>query len=483
MRVQPLWYLPDETEQRALTCLAELWHLHDQAGDDVWPGWQPRGQALALYRADGSYFLAGHPVRPHGAEEVFLPAGVEGPPVYRLRELPEAVTGGPLVTGLVGVPTAFLPLEEVGEGDEAAVGYLARLAQASFHVFQHRWLRLAPPSPLLVYPDDHPVNNALGNIEGHLLLEAQRAPAEDVPQVALAFALIRRERRAQLEEEHVAYEQYHEAHGGLAMYAAVCLLRRAAAEDYEPSPGFRRLVGERLPALATAAVERRLEVLRSINRRGLGANRRRFFFSGLGLALLLDRVRPDWKDALQTPGVTLDTLLDGSVRFDGGAGDDDLIARVEYRYDYVGKLREEREHARAVRRRKEELITRVLSGPGRVFIFDVSELHLTDADLDHERVEAIGERLRIHTGRARFRYGATVLEFDGLPVVEDHHNGLFEVRLPARLAIEGDGTNLKVLRPTEFTEGLELRVDGVRVQARQGIIHPVGDAVYVKIMR
>ncbi len=483
MRGKPLWYLPDEIEHRALTCLAELWHLHDSVGEDIWPGWQPRGHALALFRRDGTYFLAGHPVRPRGAEEVFLPAGVEGPVVYRLHDPPEAVAGGPVLISFLGTPTAFVPLEEVGGGDEGAVGFLALLAHESFHVFQQRWARLVPPSPLIVYPDDQPVNNALGNIEGHLLLEAYRAPEEEVRQVALAFALIRRERRAQLQDEQIEYERFHETYEGLAMYAAVRLLERAAAPDYEPSPGFRRLLAGDLAPLAAAAVARRLEALRTINRKGLGANRRRFYYSGLGLALLLDRLRPSWKDELRVPSVWMDTILDASVNFDGGEGDDHVIAQVEYRYDYVSKLREEREHARAVRRRKDELIAQVLRGPGRVFIFDVSDLYLTGLDVDRDRLETIGERLRIHTGRASFRYGQTVLEFEGVPVVEDRHNGLFEVRLPGRLAFVGDGSDIKVLRPAEFTEGLELRVNGVRVRARQGIIQPVGEAVYVKILR
>lgn len=475
--------MPDERERRALTCLAEFWHLHDRAGDDVWPGWRPREHPLALCRRDGTLFLSGHPARPTEAEEVFLPVGVEGPAVYRLRGLPEGVAAGPTPVVFLGVPTAFVPLEEVAAGEEAAVEFVSLLARESFRCFLQRWGKLTPPSPLVVYPDDQPVNNALGNIEGHLLLEAHRAAEDQVREVALAFALIRRERRAQLEDEQVQYERYHETQEGLAMYAAVRLLEEAAAPGYEPSAGFERLVGGRLPDLARGAVERRLEALRTINRKGLGATRRRFFYTGLGLALLLDRLRPGWKDELRAPGVWMDTLLDASVSFDGGERDDHLIAEVEFRYDYVSKLREEREHTRTVRRRKEELIAQVLRGPGRVFVFDVSDLYLTGVQVDDDRLETIGERLRIHTGRASFRYGQTVLDFEGVPVIEDRHNGLIEVRLPGRLTFLGDGNQLRVLRPTEFTEGLELQVDGVRVRARQGFIQPVGDAVYVKIFR
>lgn len=481
---RPRWYVPNAREERALTCLAELWHSHDRLEEGVFPGWNPRTQPLALFQRDGSFFLAGHPIRPAEAEEVFLAAGVDGLPVYRLRGLPDPVTGGAVTLPFLGIPTGFVPLERAGEGVEEAVEFTAFLAHESFHAFQLRWAKVPLPLPSVPYPDDHPVNNALGNIEGHLLLEAARAPEEEVPNLALAFALIRRERRAHLDDDQILHERVYEVYEGLSTYVSVRLLERLAAPDHRPSPAFARLTGDGFAEAARAAANRRLEALRTINARGLGAGRRRFHYSGLGLALLLDRFRPGWKDEIDGVGVWMDTLVEEAVEFDGGERDDRVIARVEHEYDYVAKLREERDHARAVRRRKQELISDVLRGAGTVVIFDVSDLQLTESHLDPERLEPIGDRLQIHTGRAHFRYGRTTLTFDGLPVIEDRYNGLFEVRLPeGRLRVRGDQSDIRVLKPARFTEGLDLRVGGVRVSARQGVIHPVGDAVYIKIFR
>lgn len=482
----PQWYLPDATEQRALACLAEVWHIFDAMENPPWPGWDPRRLPLALYRRDGTLFLAGHPVRPQDGLEVFMPAGVTGPTVHRLCDLPETVAGGAVTTPYHGVPTAFVPVERVGEeGLEPALRFISLIAHELFHAFQHARGRIPALPALLAYPDDQPVNNAMGNIEGHLLAEACVAESADrVMNLAQAIALIRRERRAQLGDDQVRYEQVKEYHEGLATYISYRILAAAALPGYAPSPVFQRLAGEGLREQAARMVVERIEALQAINRRGLGARRRRFHYTGMGLALLLDRLSPGWKERVGAPDVWLDPVLDEVVAFDGGEGDDNVIAQVQFQYDYLNKLREEREHVRALRRRRRELVAGVLSGPGTIFIFDVSDLQLTGSRVDPEQSSAMDERLQVHAGRALFEFGRTVLSFEGVPVIEDRQHGLFEVRVPgARLRFTGDRSEIRVLKPAEFTEGFELEVGGIRVRAQQGIIHPLGDAVYVKITR
>lgn len=481
----PQWYLPDGMEQRVLACLAELWHICDVMGKPPWPGWDPRRLPLALYRRDGAFFLTGHPVRPQEGLEVFMPTGVNGPPVHRLSGLPETVVGGTVTVSYLGIPTAFVPMERVGEDLDQALQFISLVSHELFHAFQHARGRVPALPALLAYPDDQPVNNALGNIEGHLLAEAYTTEnADRLMSLAQAFALIRRERRAQLADDHIHYEQVKEYHEGLGTYLSYRILVAAAAREHVPSPVFERLAGGGVQERIARMVASRTETLRTINRRGLGAGRRRFYYTGMGVALLLDRLSPDWKERAGAPDVWLDAILEDAVAFDGGEGDDHVIAEVQFQYDYVNKLREEREHARALRQRRREMIAGALSGPGTLFIFDVSDLHLTDSRVDHEQGSVVDERLQLHAGPTLFRFGRTVLSFEGVPVVEDRQHGLLEVRVPGvRLRITGDRSELRVLKPAEFTEGFELDVGGVRVQAQQGIIHPLGDAVYVKIVR
>lgn len=497
-------YLPSGSEERALICLAEAWHLARHL-PDVWPGWDLARTPLAVYKNNGGFFLAGHPAPPRPARRVLWPVltlaggpGASGglregredgghgdlPQPVLLRRLPAALTGGAAIVHYQGVPTAFVPVAWAGETGEEAVAYVARLLGEAFRahlraIGREERADVAPP-----YPDDLPVNNALGNIEGQLLLAAYHSRAEaDLSRLAAAFALIRRERRAQLNDDLIAYERWREIHDGLPAYVQFHALEAAARSGYAPCQPFRDVYG----ADTLAAGDQRarlLALLESINRRGNGAGRNRFFYSGMGLALLLDRLSPGWQERLRDGGVWLDSLLEEHVRFDGGAGDDMLIAETENRFGYVRKLEEEREHARLVRQRKRELVDRILRGDGTLFIFDVSDLRLTRTRSEPGRVEPINDRLHIHTGPVHFEYGPTLLSFNGVPVVEDRRSGLLEVCIPGdRLKFLGDDNDMRLLRPVAFTHGFELNAGGVRVVARRGLIQPVEGAVFVKIQR
>lgn len=477
------WYCPVGPEQRALSCLAEAWHLAQHL-PDAWLGWDLRQTALALYMRDGHFFLAGHPRPPAPAREVFWPVGCDGPTVYRLSGLPREVAGGAQVISYAGVPTAFIPLEVAGQGLEEAIQFVLLIWQEGFRPHLQARARALEAAATVHYPSDLPVNNALGNIEGQLLLEVfHETAAARVRQLGLAFALIRRERRGLLEDAWVGLEQAQEFRNGLASYVAFRALTLAADPDYEPCPAFRRVVGDEYTAAAADLRARRLASLESLHRRGQGLARHRFVHSGMGLALLLDQVQPGWKGRLGV-GVTLDVLLEEQLTFDGGAGDDSIIAETEFRYDYVKRLEAEREHTRYVQRRKQELVENVLQGQGTLFIFDVSGLEPTFTKWDLEKVEEVNERLKVHNGAAIFQFGHTTLSFSGLPVVEDRISGLLEVCIPHdRLKMTGDASTFALLKPAEFTEGFELKVGGVRVSAQQGIIKPVEGAIYVKIRR
>ncbi len=480
------WYLPAGAEQRALACLSEAWNLSERA-PDAWPGWDLRRVPVALYKRDGTFLLAGHPRPPRGAREVFWPGGVAGPPVYRVSGLPSMVTVGAVAVPYRGAVTAFIPVEWSGRSAEEAREFVTLIWREGFHAHLHTAgkagvIALSLPTP---YPDDHHVNNALGNIEGRLLLEARTTPDGELPRLALAFALIRRERRAQLDDALIDYERAVEYYSGLATYVCLRALEAAGA-DYEPCPPFQRLAGESgFPMAGGWLDEKHRAELAVVNRRGRGAVRRRFFHTGAELALLLDRFHPGWKARIHQPDVWLDTLLEEKVTFDGGVGDDAIIAEAEHRYDYVSLLEEERANAREMRERRQQLLQSILSGNGTMFIFDVSQLRLTDIRLDHDGLEAVNERLQVHTGAAFFQYGpATTLYFHGVPVVEDRESGLLEVRIPdRRLRISGDDSPFRLVKPAEFTEGFELNAGGVRVRARQGIIQPIDGAIYVKITR
>lgn len=478
------WYCPRGIEGRALACLAEAWQLARHA--DAWPGWDLRRTPLALYynSRKAPFFLAGHPRPPQDAEGVFWPTGTDGPPIYRVFSPAFLGANEALVLPFAGVPTAFVPLEWVGDSPEDAFEFIFLLWHEGFHAFQSDCRKIDTAALALPYPDDHPVNNALSGIEGRVLLEARETNREDdLRRLARAFALVRRERRGQMNDRLVEHERTCEYYEGLATYVGLLALEAELAPGYPPSVVFDRLAGENRRTAAAQVCARRYQALTAVGCATGARRRRRFFYTGMGLALLLDRVHSGWKEVIHSPGVWLDTLLEETVVFEGNEGDDTLIAEVQVRHGYVTLLEEERAIAREFRRRKGEVFGGIIEERGTTFIFDVSQLRLTDTRFDLNSPDSIDERLQLHRGSVRFQYGATSLSFRGIDVLEDRLNGLIEARVPGfRLKVTGDGSQVPLLRPAEFTEGLELRVGGIDVRAQRGTIQPVDGAIYVRIM-
>lgn len=476
------WYIPSGIEGRALACVAEAWHIAKNT--EIWPGWDLRKTPLALYKGDGSFFLSGHPHPPKGGREVFWPAGTTGPVVLHLATgtAPQPAAGAASACFYNGVWTAVIPLELVGETVEEALAFISLIWQEGFRAGVLSNGRAMSPPFISYYPVNKPVNNALGNIEGRLLRFARRTPEDAINELALGFALIRRERRAQLDDEIVSYEQETEYYDGLPAYVSALALQRLASETHDPCPAFLRMAGPDIRAKASRHLDARFSALERVNRRGLWARRQRFQLTGMGLAFLLDRIMPSWKERAVSPGVTLDALLEENVTFDGGSGDDSLIARIEMEFDYVQRLEEERAWAKEIEKMTRELLEGILSGQGLKLIFDISQLALTQAFFKEDHLHEVNEQLQVHTGPVTFHFGPTSLAFDGPPVIEDRRSGLLHVCLPVqRYRVEGDGSRFHLVKPAEFTEGLELNLGKVRVRAREGLIQPVDGALYIRI--
>jgi hypothetical protein len=109
----------------------------------------------------------------------------------------------------------------------------------------------------------------------------------------------------------IDYEQQREWLEGLAKYAELSLLRAAAgASGYQPlpamadDPGFESYTG------SGRYWRRQLqEIARLAGREG----ETRFYYSGFGQAVLLDRLAPGWKDQAMQSGVFLEDLLRAAV--------------------------------------------------------------------------------------------------------------------------------------------------------------------------
>ena len=335
--------------------VAEFFHAQNALGDRVWPGFGRADIPVVLYNETTVFLVGPHdPVpgwqpmpngrRQGGAWEP-LPDGVEGLPAFR-QPLPASGATPQSFTVRVGDQWAAslttLEWMRIGLADEirsdlppavAAVfpfslflnqlvsgsdQFISLIAHEAFHAFQGQVApeRLAAAEAALsqegAYPWDE--TSDAWAVELDLLASALQAETDEAAKARTAeFLAARTERRAtgKLSAAQVDFEQQREWLEGLARYAELAIWREAAADpDYRPvaalsgDPDFDDYRGY------SDRWEREIDQMRRMaGQPGEG----RLYYSGMAIAMLLDRVQPDWKDRAFDPGITLDGLLAESV--------------------------------------------------------------------------------------------------------------------------------------------------------------------------
>jgi len=252
------------------------------AARDLWPGFEPRTIPVAIF--DGSdTWLFRHPAPPAG----FAPDSAR-PGVWILRGRHQEVTANTSIS-LGGTQTAVLALDTERT---SLAAHAALLIHESFHVFERvrhpDWT--ANEVELFTYPSENAEALALRMLETAAL---RRALAAEDDHRAACWAheamAARAGRFAMLPPGSVAYERGIEIVEGLAEYVEHQAMRSPAGaasplSDYPPD-----------------------------------AVRQRGYAVGLALALLLDRLSPDWRASLERSDSTgMDGLLSAAVR--GRAG-------------------------------------------------------------------------------------------------------------------------------------------------------------------
>jgi hypothetical protein len=122
----------------------------------------------------------------------------------------------------------------------------------------------------------------------------QAASAEEASGQALRFLAAREERRARLDPSLVDYERQREWVEGLAKYTELEMWRRAVY------PSFGRQWSKETAETRRAAS-------------ALNDRETRFCYSGLAQGLMLDRLRPGWRQRILDDGVWLEDLLRDSL--------------------------------------------------------------------------------------------------------------------------------------------------------------------------
>jgi hypothetical protein len=278
-----------------LAVLTELEHL---AAAPLWPGFDPGRIPVAV--TDGTRtLLARHPRPPDGFVRVAL-AGRDD--VYRFAGRHPALRASTAVD-LGGVLTATLLLDAVRPRPVREIA--AGAVHEAFHVYQRErhpaWA--ANEAELFTYPVDDPVLLQLRRLETTALRRALAAAERALAAWWAAAALaLRRERFDRLPAGAVAYERGSERNEGLARYVEWRALRWRQGKHGEH--GAQDVSRAILPVGEFPAEAVRL----------------RCYAVGQALALLLDRLAPQWAEHLEAGDTrSLDEVLEAAIA--GPAGD------------------------------------------------------------------------------------------------------------------------------------------------------------------
>jgi hypothetical protein len=253
------------------------------AAADLWPGFDPRAVPVAMYDGERTYLFR-HPAPPEGFQH--LP---DHPGVWTYAGRHPGVTAnrsielGGALTATVMPSAPDVPLR----------ARAALVIHETFHVFQRQrhpaWS--ANEVELFAYPIDDAGLLALRRSESEVLRRAVASSEIDDAVCWTRTAMeFRRGRFARLPSGSVAYERQSELNEGLPTYVEQRAIGEVRA-DILPAEEF-----------APEAV------------------RQRAYRTGAALALLLDRVSPDWRATLaQNDSTSLDAILTAALGTPPGA--------------------------------------------------------------------------------------------------------------------------------------------------------------------
>lgn len=335
--------------------LAEYFHLRGELGERVWPGFGKADIPVVLYN-EAMVFLVGladpapgwQPM-PDGdvaggrwtplAESVAgqatysqpLPAGGATPQSFTVqvgdRWAASLTTMEWMRVGLAEEIRADLPpavaavfpyglfINQLVSGSDQ---FISLIVHEAFHAFQGQVApqRLAAAEAALREEAAYPWDSTAEAWQEELavLAAAVAAPTDtEAARLAAQFLDIRARRRAEAGQTpaQIDFEQQREWLEGLARYAELAIWREALADPaYQPvaalaaDPDFANYTGYE------ARWRRELE---QMERMAGQPDEGRFYYSGMAIGVLLDRLQPGWKARALEPGVTLEGLLGESL--------------------------------------------------------------------------------------------------------------------------------------------------------------------------
>lgn len=339
--------VPDSTlgvSPLLIAAASDVWGVIAKPDNPVWPGWNASDTPLLLYLPGREDLLINHPKPPEGfrpyPDAAHFPGarivvrrgptliGFDGQntsmDVAGTRTL---VVADPLsnlrqrVAGMITDPrpatekTRTLEFESLTQDP---YDQLALVVHEAFHVYQNR---VAPDRGgnemfLLRYPVLSVDNNVGFGLEAEALAQALDARDDrSFRAAAVRWLAVRLDRRAKLPARAIEYENGTEFNEGLAKYTEYRLFQ--VLEGRTPAPGltvaqgftgYRDLSRQRARLVRDMKKSLRGEVNINNDPFGTAPLRFRLYYSGMAIAVMLDRLSPTWKRDLLAADTSLTAL-------------------------------------------------------------------------------------------------------------------------------------------------------------------------------
>lgn len=323
-------------------------------------------------------------------------------------------------------------------------------------------------------------SNALFNIEFKILREALQVENEKLlKEKVRQFLVVREYRQNELDRRFVEFEKGAELNEGLAEYAGT----KAVILGMDSSKA--KMINVPFSNMDSRDfLMKKYKKLDSINRIGKNV-RLKFYYTGSAQGLLLDRLMPNWKTAVQMKSIAVQDLLKESVS--QKTAQQNEINKILKKYNYKNILVEEE---KAVEKRKIQnlaLLKKTLNQKGKRVIIDFSSLNRLEniQFFDPMNVTNVKPNVRVHTRMVRFGFADTFKAHFTQAVVEDLNKQKYTSIVPngKNLNVLSEGKTLDLSKASEinFENKLEIDSDNLKFEGKKGKIKITENEIFIKI--
>ncbi len=309
--------LPD----RDASMIAEAYHLWESLGETVWPGWTTIEMPIIYIRSDFEYAI-GFETAPRGFESLGFDRRIGRDVFVRPRTFDPHLTASFFVDG-----TPAVVIGTSGTIGREPGWWVLTVVHEMFHVLQDSRgsvekiasLKIGPgndPSWQLnwPFPYDDPEVMRLVHLQGYPIFLGFTASDDadaryDAGTVMDAVGVYRDYLKLKTGSRTAYdYSRFQEATEGVAFYTERRLAKAAAEGGYQPLPAFEALSDAKpYPDIWSRLYESRIFLVKHAGR--ATQSRLTFYHLGMGKALLLDRIAPEWKKRYFEKDLWLDSLL------------------------------------------------------------------------------------------------------------------------------------------------------------------------------